>query len=319
MNESDTLLKKEIPEKRSGKIANIKKEIRRNKYLYIMVLPVIAFYIIFHYAPMYGVIIAFKDFAPMKGILGSRWVGLLYFKQFFTSIYAGRTIVNTLLISILDLLWGFPAPILLALLLNEVKHTAFKKAVQTITYLPHFISLIVVCGLILDFTQQQGIVNNIITFFGGQPILFMQRPEWFRTIYVGTNIWQGVGWGSIIYLAALSGVDQQLYEAASIDGAGRLKQMIHVTLPGIAPTIIVMLILHMGGLMSVGYEKVILLYNPLTYSTADIISSFVYRMGLQNFNYGYATAVGLFNSLINLILLVTANAISRKVNETSLW
>ena len=319
MNESDTLLKKEIPEKRSGKIAKIKKEIRRNKYLYIMVLPVIAFYIIFHYAPMYGVIIAFKDFAPMKGILGSRWVGLLYFKQFFTSIYAGRTIVNTLLISILDLLWGFPAPILLALLLNEVKHTAFKKAVQTITYLPHFISLIVVCGLILDFTQQQGIVNNIITFFGGQPILFMQRPEWFRTIYVGTNIWQGVGWGSIIYLAALSGVDQQLYEAASIDGAGRLKQMIHVTLPGIAPTIIVMLILHMGGLMSVGYEKVILLYNPLTYSTADIISSFVYRMGLQNFNYGYATAVGLFNSLINLILLVTANAISRKVNETSLW
>ena len=305
--------------KRSRVLQKFAKDLKANRYLYLMILPVVAYYLIFCYAPMYGIIIAFKDFAPMKGIMGSSWVGFLYFKQFFTSIYAFRTITNTLLLSLYSLLWGFPAPILLALLLNEVKNVIFKKTVQTITYLPHFISLIVVCGLIVDFTQQQGLINNIITFFGGQRLPFLQKPEWFRTMYISTDIWQSVGWNSIIYLAALAGVDQQLYEAASIDGAGRWKQTIHITLPGIAPTIIILLIMDIGHLMSVGYEKVILLYNPLTYSTADIISSFVYRMGLQQFNYGYATAVGLFNSAVNLLLLVAANSISRKVSETSLW
>ena len=255
----------------------------------------------------------------MKGILGSSWAGLKYFQEFFSSIYAGRTIRNTLLISLYSLLWGFPAPIILALLLNEIRNVHFKKIVQTVTYLPHFISLIVVCGLIVNFCQQQGLFNNIITFFGGQRILFLQQPEWFRTIYISSGIWQGIGWGSIIYLAALSGIDQELYEAAAIDGANRWKQTIHVTLPGIAPTIIILLIMNIGHLMSVGYEKVILLYNPLTYTTADVISSFVYRVGLQQFNYSYATAVGLFNSLVNLALLVGANAVSRKVNEVSLW
>ena len=305
--------------KRSRVLQKFAKDLKVNRYLYLMILPVVAFYLIFCYAPMYGIVIAFKDFAPMKGIMGSDWVGFLYFKQFFTSIYAFRTITNTLLLSLYSLLWGFPAPILLALLLNEVKNVVFKKTVQTITYLPHFISLIVVCGLIVDFTQQQGLINNIITFFGGQRLPFLQKPEWFRTMYISTDIWQSVGWNSIIYLAALAGVDQQLYEAASIDGAGRWKQTLHITLPGIAPTIIILLIMDIGHLMSVGYEKVILLYNPLTYSTADIISSFVYRMGLQQFNYGYATAVGLFNSVVNLLLLVAANSISRKVSETSLW
>ena len=305
--------------KRSRVLQKFAKDLKAHRYLYLMILPVVAYYLIFCYAPMYGIIIAFKDFAPMKGIMGSSWVGFLYFKQFFTSIYAFRTITNTLLLSLYSLLWGFPAPILLALLLNEVKNVIFKKTVQTITYLPHFISLIVVCGLIVDFTQQQGLINNIITFFGGQRLPFLQKPEWFRTMYISTDIWQSVGWNSIIYLAALAGVDQQLYEAASIDGAGRWKQTIHITLPGIAPTIIILLIMDIGHLMSVGYEKVILLYNPLTYSTADIISSFVYRMGLQQFNYGYATAVGLFNSAVNLLLLVAANSISRKVSETSLW
>ena len=318
MNISDTRIAAP-PSAGSGKLHRMLRDLRLNKYLYIMILPVIAFYLVFCYAPMYGVIIAFKDFAPMKGIMGSRWVGLLYFRQFFTSIYAWRTIRNTLLLSIYSLLWGFPAPILLALLLNEVKHIAFKKVVQTVTYLPHFISLIVACGLIVNFTQQQGLINNLITMLGGQRVLFLQKPEWFRTIYIGSGIWQEIGWGSIIYLAALGGIDTELYEAAAMDGAGRWKQMLHVTLPGIMPTIVILLIMNIGHLMSVGYEKVILLYNPLTYTTADIISSFVYRMGLQNFNYGYATAVGLFNSVVNLVLLVAANFISRKVNETSLW
>lgn len=306
-------------ERKERRLSRFARDLKVNRYLWLMILPVLAFYVIFCYVPMYGVVIAFKDFSPMKGILGSSWAGLKYFQEFFSSIYAGRTIRNTLLISLYSLLWGFPAPIILALLLNEIRNVHFKKIVQTVTYLPHFISLIVVCGLIVNFCQQQGLFNNIITFFGGQRILFLQQPEWFRTIYISSGIWQGIGWGSIIYLAALSGIDQELYEAAAIDGANRWKQTIHVTLPGIAPTIIILLIMNIGHLMSVGYEKVILLYNPLTYTTADVISSFVYRVGLQQFNYSYATAVGLFNSLVNLALLVGANAVSRKVNEVSLW
>lgn len=316
---SSTLTSHPIRPKKGGILFTLKKDLHINKYLYIMILPVITYYLLFCYAPMYGIILAFKDFAPMKGILGSRWVGFQYFHDFFTGMYAFRTIKNTILLSIYNLIWGFPAPIILALLLNEVKNILFKKTVQTITYLPHFISLIVICGLLVDFTQQNGLINNIINYLGGHRILFMQRPEWFRTIYIGSNVWQSVGWGSIIYLAALAGIDQGLYEAASIDGAGRWSQTIHITLPGIAPTIIVLLILNIGQMLNIGYEKVLLLYNPLTYSTSDIISTFVYRMGIQNFNYGYATAVGLFNSVINMILLVSANKISRKVSETSLW
>lgn len=318
MNAFSTLKSISVREK-AGRLHKVIRNMRMNKYLYIMILPVIAFYLIFSYAPMYGIVIAFKDFSPMKGILGSHWVGLRYFHDFFTGIYAWRTIRNTFLLSFYGLLWGFPAPILLALLLNEVKNGLFKKTVQTITYLPHFISLIVVCGMIFDFTQLNGLFNDLITFLGGHRIIFMQRPEWFRTIYIGSGVWQGVGWGSIIYLAALSGIDQQLYEAASIDGAGRFKQTIHVTLPGILPTIMIMLVLNIGQMMNVGYEKVLLLYNSLTYPTADIISTFVYRMGIQNLNYGLATAVGLFNALVNLTLLISANALSRKLNETSLW
>lgn len=308
------------PSRKKGEtLARIRRDLRLNKYLYLLILPVIAYYIIFYYVPMYGVVIAFKDFSPLKGVMGSRWVGLTYFQQFFTSVYAARTIENTVLLSLYNLLWSFPAPIILALLLNEVKSAFFKKAVQTITYLPHFISLIVVCGLITQFMQQQGLINNIVAFFGGDRIIFLQRPEWFRTIYISSGIWQGIGWGAIIYLAALAGIDQELYEAASIDGAGRWNRMLHVTLPGIAPTIVILLILNIGQMMNVGSDKVLLLYNSLTYSTADIISTFVYRMGLINFNYGYATAVGLFNSLINCALLLAANTISRRVNETSLW
>lgn len=304
---------------KKSRLQKVMRDIRMNKYLYLMIIPVMAFFLIFAYGPMYGVIIAFKDFAPLKGILGSRWVGFKYFHDFFTSIYAWRTIKNTLSISFLDLFFGFPAPIILALLLNEVKNKIFKKTVQTISYMPHFISLIVVCGLIVDFTQANGLINDVLSFFTGNRIMFMQQPEWFRFIYVSSGIWQGVGWGSILYLAALSGIDTEQYEAANIDGANRWHQLIHVTIPGLMPTIVIMLILNIGQMMNVGYEKVILLYNPLTYSTADVVSSYVYRMGLLSFNYGYSTAVGLFNSVINMILIIAANFISRKVNETSLW
>lgn len=301
------------------KMQRLRKDFKFNKWLYIMIVPVILFYIIFCYAPMYGIIIAFKDFSPLKGIMGSDWTGLKNFATFFTSAYAFRTIRNTFLLSFYGLLWGFPAPIILALMLNEVRNRVFKKLAQSITYLPHFISLVVVCGMIVTFTQKDGIVNDVIAALGGQRQLFMQMPNMFRSIFISTNIWQGIGWGSIIYLAALSGIDQQLYEAASLDGASRWQQTIHVTIPGIMPTVIIMLVLNIGSLMSVGYEKVILLYNPLTYETADVISSYVYRMGLINNDFGLATAVGLFNSVINFILIYIANTLSRKVTEISLW
>ena len=297
----------------------IRRDFKKNKYVYLMILPVIAFFIIFSYWPMYGVIIAFKDYSPGKGIWGSNWVGLKNFKDFFSSYYVGRLIRNTILINIYDLIWGFPAPIILALLINEVNNKLFKRTIQTISYLPHFISLVVVCGIIIDFTASDGLITTILSYFGIKPTNLLMRPELFRTIYISSGIWQGVGWGSIIYLAALSGIDPNLYEAATIDGAGRWKQALHVTLPGIAPTIIILFILRLGSMMSVGYEKIILLYNSTTYETADVISSFVYRKGLQESNYSYSTAVGLFNSIINFMLIIIANTISRKVSETSLW
>lgn len=297
----------------------IRKDLVKNRYIYIMLLPVIAYYIVFHYVPLYGAQIAFKDFSPAKGIWESPWAGFKHFEEFFNSYYFGRLLRNTLLISLYDLIFGFPAPIILALLLNEIKNDIFKRTVQTVTYLPHFISLVVVCGMIIDFLARDGLINNILNYFGIESIPFMIKPEWFRTIYVASGIWQGVGWGSIIYLAALSNIDPQLYEAATIDGAGRFKQALHVTLPGILPTIIIMLILRLGQMLNVGSEKILLLYNPSTRETADVISTFVYRKGILEASYSYSTAVGLFNSVINFALLMTANFISRKVTETSLW
>ena len=290
-----------------------------NRYLYIMLLPVLAYYILFHYMPMYGAIIAFKDFSPAKGIVDSNWVGLKYFSEFFNSTFFVRLLRNTVLLSVYNLVYGFPAPLLLAILLNEIRNLIFKRTVQTITYLPHFISLVVICGIILDFTARDGVINSIIGMFGAEPIAFMRKAEWFRTIYVSTTIWQEIGWGSIVYLAALSGISQDLYEACRIDGGGRLRQAISITLPGIAPTTITLLILRVGRIMNIGYEKVILLYNASTYETADIISTYVYRKGLLEMSYSYSAAVGLFNSAINLMLLIAVNALSRKYSETSLW
>lgn len=300
-------------------ITSVKDELVRNRYLYIMAIPIICYYLIFCYGPMFGIVIAFKDYQVSKGILGSEWVGFKYFIEFFKGHYFTRIMRNTILISFYDLIFGFPAPVIFALLLNEIKNTAFKKTVQTITYLPHFISMVVICGMIVDFFSSDGIITKLIVALGGKKMDYMSSAAHFRPIYVGTNIWAGIGWSSIIYLAALSGIDQELYEAASLDGAGRMKQIWHITLPGIASTVIIMLILRCGQLLSVGYEKIILLYNSGTYETADVISSYVYRMGLGSSRYSYSSAVGLFQSVINLILLMSVNGISKKFGETSLF
>lgn len=294
-------------------------DIRKNKYLYMMLSPVLLYYFLFHYAPMYGAIIAFKDYAPSRGIWGSDWAGLDHFVQFFNGPYFIRTLKNTLLISLYDLIFGFPAPIVLALLLNEIRLSWFKRAVQTITYMPHFISLIVIAGMIKDFTTSGGLIGTLVAWLGGPEENLLLLPEWFRTLFISSGIWQHVGWGTIIYLAALTTIDTEQYEAAKIDGANRWKQARFITLPGIVPTIIIMLILDLGRLLNVGFEKIILLYNPSTYETADVISSYVYRVGLQEFNYSFSAAVGLFNSVINFGLVILSNYISRKVNDTSLW
>lgn len=296
-----------------------KSNISKYKYLYIMSIPVILYYFIFAYLPMYGVVIAFQQFSPGKGIFESQFIGLDNFISFFNSYYFLRLLTNTILISLYDLLYSFPAPIILALLLNEVSNRKFKRTIQTVTYMPYFISLVVVAGIIVDFTLPNGLINDILVLFNIERTNLLGKSEYFRTIYVSTNIWQGVGFGSIIYLAAISSVDKQLYEAAVIDGAGRLRQTWHVTLPAISSTIMILLILRIGNLLNVGFEKIILLYSPITYNVSDVISSFVYRKGLLEANYSYSSAVGLFNSIINFILLIMANSISKAFNKSSLW
>lgn len=295
------------------------KDFQKNTSLYLLAIPLVLYYVLFHYKTMYGAVIAFYNYRPAKGISGSKFVGLENFVYFFESPFFARTIKNTLAISLLSLIFAFPAPIILALLLNEVNNKFFKKTVQTITYLPHFISLVVVCGMLSQFCLSTGLFNDIIAFFGGERVSLLQGPDYYRTIYIASDIWKEVGWGSILYLAALSGVDRQLYEAASIDGANKWQQLWNVTLPGILPTVMIQLILKIGSLMSVGYEKTLLLYNPTTYNVADIISSYTYRMGLELGDWSYSTAVGLFNSVINCILLVLANRLSKKFTESSLW
>jgi putative aldouronate transport system permease protein len=286
-----------------------------------MVLPIIGFYIIFHYIPMYGASIAFKNFMPNKGIIDSPWVGFKHFSSFFSGIFVWRLIRNTFLISFFNLLFGFPAPIIFALLLNEVGSAAFKRVSQTLSYLPHFISIVVIASLVLVFTSSAGLVNDVIAFFLGEGARssLLMAPENFLPVYVSSEIWQGIGWGSIIYLAAIAGLDQESFEAAIIDGASRLQRCIHITIPGILPTGTILLILRMGTLMTVGFEKVMLLYNPGIYETADVISTYVYRRGILDTDWSFAAAVGLFNSVVNFVLVVSANWFSRRVSDTSLW
>lgn len=318
--ETGSLKQPALPPARKSLAKRLGKALDRDKYLYLLILPAILYYVVFHYIPMYGVIIAFKKFQPLKGIMGSAWVGFRYFDEFFSSPHFLLLLKNTLLLSISSLIWGFQAPILFALLLNEVRQKMFKRLVQTVSYLPHFISFVVIAGMVVSFTGlKEGIINQLLVLLGLNPINFMAEPGWFRTIFVGTGIWQGFGWGSIIYLAAIAGIDPQLYEAAEMDGAGRWKRMWHITLPCLLPTIVIMFILQIGNLMDVGVEKVLLLSNPLTYETSDVISTFVYRRGILNGDYSFATAVGLFNNVINLIMLVSVNALSRRVSQSSLW
>lgn len=303
----------------SGFRQRVVKDFKMNKQLYLMVLPVIIYYLLFHYKPMYGAIIAFKDYSPLLGIERSPWVGFKHFKDFFSSYYFWRILRNTVTISVTSLIFAFPAPIIFALLLNELRSQKYKRVVQTVTYMPHFISLVVICGMIKEFTMSTGVIPEILSWFGFQKTNLLDKPQYFVPIYVISGIWQEVGWESIIYLAALTSIDPELYEAAAIDGAGRWKQLWNVTVPGIIPTVMILLILRIGRLLSVGYEKIILLYNPAIYETADVISSFVYRKGLQEFNWSYGAAVGMFNSVVNLFLLVMANRFSRKISESSLW
>ncbi|MGF7031040.1 putative aldouronate transport system permease protein [Paenibacillus mucilaginosus] len=304
-----------------GRFAFLKKELIRNKYLYLMLVPVLAYYLIFHYGPMYGLLMAFqKSYSPVKGILAGTWVGFDNFTSFFNSFYFWRLLRNTVILSMLSIVFGFPAPIILALLLNEVRHKWFKSTVQTVSYLPHFISVVVVVGMLNAFSALDGGLFNIIrSFFSLQPIMFFTEADMFRPMYVLSNIWQGAGWASIIFLAALANIDSQLYEAAKMDGAGRWKQLLHVTIPGIMPTMIIMLILRLGAVMNADFQKILLMQTASTYEVSDVISTFVYRSGVLEANYTYSTAIGLFNGVINFAFLVIANAISRKANSSSLW
>lgn len=295
------------------------RDFRQNKYKYLLILPVLVYLAVFCYKPMYGLVIAFKNYKPTRGIAESGWVGLLWFETFFNDIYFWRLLRNTFTLSGLSILFGFPAPILLALLLNEVRHTKFKRTVQTITYMPYFISLVVMCSIIKIYAQENGLFSQIAELFGGIRSNMMINPEAFRPIYVLSGIWQNIGWNSIIFLAALSSIDQQQYEAARIDGASRFQQVTHITLPGILPTIMILFVLRMGSILNVGYEKVLLLYTPNTYEVADVFSTYIYRMGLESQRYSLSTAVGLFNTMVNVIFLVGTNWLSRRATSSSLF
>ncbi len=293
--------------------------IMNNWELYVMIVPVIIFYAVFCYWPMYGVLMAFQNYKPFLGISGSEWIGFRNFTLFMSSPTFLRVLRNTLTISVSTVIFSFPMPIILALSLNEVRNKYFAKTVQTVTYMPHFISMVIVCAIVREFTADTGIINHFFQLFGYDGQTMLQKPGLFVPIYIISGLWQEIGWNSIIYLAALSSIDQELYEAAKIDGAGKWKQTLHVTIPGLLPTIIILFIMKMGSLLSVGYEKILLLENPGIRETADVISTYTYRIGLKEARYGLSTAVGLFNSVINIILLVATNKICDKLNGTSLF
>ncbi|GIP04773.1 carbohydrate ABC transporter membrane protein 1, CUT1 family [Paenibacillus sp. cl141a] len=298
----------------------IQKDLKKNWFVYLMALPVVAWFLIFCYGPMWGVMIAFKDFKPLLGFADSDWVGFKHFIDFFSGPYFWRVVKNTLLLNVWGIVFGFTAPIILALLLNEVRSSKFKRTVQTITYMPHFISLVVVCGIIHIFTSNEGVVTQLLSFITGKDYSsLLGYSNLFRPIYTFSGIWQSIGWDSIIYLAAMSSIDPSLYEAADIDGVGRVKKMWYITLPQISPVIIILFIFAIGGLMASGYEKIILLYNPLIYDTADVIASYVYRRGLREASLSYSTAVGLVSSIVNFGLLWMTNTIVKRRSESSLW
>ncbi len=298
----------------------IDKGFRKYWQYYVLMLPALVYFIIFCYGPMYGVQIAFKDFTARKGIWISPWVGTKHFIRFFESPYFWELIRNTLIISVYSLIAGFPLPIILALSINEMKNGPLKKLTQTATYAPYFISVVVMCGMIIAFLNPNyGIINKLIVALGGKAIPFLSKEGMFPSIYVWSGVWQGTGWGSVIYFSALSGVDPELLEAATLDGATRFQKIRYINFPVLVPTMITMLILNCGSLLSVGYEKVLLLQNPLNTMTSEVISTYVYKVGLVNAQYSFSTAVGLFNSIVNLIILVIVNTIARRTSDNSLW
>ena len=299
----------------------ISKDFRINWQLYVMFLFPIIYYLIFRYIPMFGNILAFRKYSAGGSIFGNGPLTLKYFKQFITAKPFWQAFSNTLILNGLYLLFRFPLTLIFALLLNEIRNLHWKKFVQTVSYLPHFISMVIVCGMIKELLSTHGPINDLIFKLGGEKISFISMAEWFRTIFVTSGIWQSLGWGTILYLAAMTGINPSLYEAATVDGASHFQQVIHVTIPCILPTIATLLILDIGGLVGSGgaFEKVYLLYSPMTYETSDIVSTYVFRMGVESGSINFATAVGLFEGLINLVLLTCANFVSRKVAKTSLW
>ncbi|WP_318628295.1 ABC transporter permease [Paenibacillus polymyxa] len=295
-------------------------QIKRDYELYLFLLPIIIIYLVFKYYPMYGIQIAFKDFSPSRGIWGSEWVGFKHFIDFFDSYNFWTIMTNTLTLSALSLVFSFPAPIIIAIMLNQMLAKRYKKIVQTVIYAPHFISTVVLVGMLNVFlSPNSGIVNHIITWFGGDPIMFLADEGWFRPLYILSGVWQETGFATIIYLAALAGVNPELHEAAIMDGASKWKRVMHVDIPSILPTIVILLILALGNIMGIGFEKAFLMQNDLNYATSNIIPTYVYEIGIQKAQYSFSTAVGLFNSVVNIILIVTVNRIAKKLTETSLW
>lgn len=312
--------KEKNPKDKCSFSARVKHDFKHNWWLWLMLFPVIIYYAIFSYAPMYGILLAFKEYKVKKGILGSPWVGFDYFERFFSGYNFWDLIKNTLGISVYSLVVGFPLAIIFAILLHYLTIGKLKKAVQMVSYAPYFISTVVICGMLTIFMDPtNGVFNKIIGFFGHESIAFLSVPGYFKSIYVWSGVWQGMGWSAIIYISSLAGVDYEMHEAAIIDGASKPQRIHYIDLPSIKPTIIMLLILTLGNLMSVGFEKVYLLQNDLNFSASDIISTYTYRVGLINSDFGYSTAVGLFNTVINLIILVTANNVARKVTGDSLW
>lgn len=303
---------------KTKKMKRFLQDLKRDRTLYLMILPPIITVFIFHYIPLYGVQIAFKDYSTSRGIWGSEWVGLKHFVKFFQYPYFTKILWNTIRINLVSLL-TFPFPIIFALMLNEIGSGRLKKVCQTVTYAPHFVSTVVVCSMVLMFTNREGLINILLGFFGVEAIDFMSIPSVFPWIYVISDLWSGLGWGTIIYTATLSGVSMELVEAAKIDGASRMQTIWHVYLPHLKPTIITMFILRMGSLLGVGFEKVFLLQNPLNLETSSVISTYVYEMGIESQQYSYSTAIGLFNSAVNIILITLANTVSKKLGESGLW
>ena len=307
-------------ETRKARRHTVLKQMKANYFLYLFLLPATAYLLIFCYGPMYGIQIAFKDFYAYLGIEGSPWVGLKHFENFFRSPRFGALLQNTLTLSFYSLLAGFPLPIILALLLNYTPKQGLKKFAQTASYAPHFISTVVLVGMLnVFFSPRSGFVNTILGWFGSQPVFFLGDPKWFKHMYVWSGVWQSTGWGSIIYLAALAGVSPELHEAAIIDGANKLQRIWNIDIPTIMPTMVILLVMNFGSIMNVGYEKVFLMQNDLNMSASEIISTYTYKIGLQGAQYSYSTAIGLFNNIINFVMLVVVNRVARGLSGSSLW